>query len=205
MTKGEKRKQKLLEIAYGLFLTKGYEATSVDDIIAAAEIAKGTYYYYFESKEQMLEEVIGMMIDREAEVAEQIAASDIPAVQKMVGIISSFRPEQDEAPISDLINRPENLVMHEKTKKKLIERMVPILCGIVGEGIKDGVFACDHIPERVKILLYTGSTLFDEGGYTPADIEVFIDLVEKMLGVASGSMDIIPMAKSVRILESCST
>ena len=191
MTKGEKRKQKLLEIAYGLFLTKGYEETSVDDIIAAAEIAKGTYYYYFESKEQMLEEVIEMMISREAETAEQIAAADIPAVQKIIGIISSFRPGQEEAPISDMINRPENLIMHEKTQKKLIGRMIPILSGIVEEGVKDGVFDCDHIPERVKILLLAGSTLFDEEGYTQADIEVFIDLAEKMLGMASGSMDMI--------------
>lgn len=193
MTKGEKRKQKLLEIAYGLFLTNGYEDTSVDDIIAAAEIAKGTYYYYFQSKEQMLEEVIGMMIDQEASAAEQIAASELPALQKIIGIISSFRPKQEEAPISDMINRPENLLMHEKTQKKLIERMIPILSGIVEEGVKDGVFACDHIPERVKILLYVGSMLFDEEGYTQADVAVFIDLVEKMLGIAGGSMDSIRM------------
>ena len=47
MKKGERRKQELLEIAYKMFLSKGYENTSVDDIIAEAGIAKGTYYYYF--------------------------------------------------------------------------------------------------------------------------------------------------------------
>ena len=64
MKKGERRKLELLQIAYRLFLTRGYENTSVDEIIEEAGIAKGTYYYYFESKEQMLEEVIGMMIDK---------------------------------------------------------------------------------------------------------------------------------------------
>ena len=54
MKKGERRKQELLKIAYKMFITKGYENTSVDDIIEAAGIAKGTYYYYFESKEQTL-------------------------------------------------------------------------------------------------------------------------------------------------------
>ena len=77
MKKGEKRKRELLQIAYRLFLSQGYENTSVDEIIEAAGIAKGTYYYYFQSKEQMLEAVIGMMIEAEAEVARQVLASEM--------------------------------------------------------------------------------------------------------------------------------
>ena len=71
MKKGEKRKKELLKIAYDMFLTQGYENTSVDEIIEKAQIAKGTYYYYFKSKEQMLEEVIDMMINNEVEMAKQ--------------------------------------------------------------------------------------------------------------------------------------
>ncbi|MCH5256554.1 MAG: helix-turn-helix transcriptional regulator, partial [Lachnospiraceae bacterium] len=48
--KGERRKQELLRIAYQMFIQKGYEETSIDEIIAEAHIAKGTYYYYFPSK-----------------------------------------------------------------------------------------------------------------------------------------------------------
>ena len=51
-----------------MFLTKGYDNTSIDDIIHEAQIAKGTYYYYFESKESTLEEVINMMINEEVEL-----------------------------------------------------------------------------------------------------------------------------------------
>lgn len=40
--KGEKRKQALLDIAYRLFIQKGYEETGIDDILAEAKIAKGT-------------------------------------------------------------------------------------------------------------------------------------------------------------------
>ena len=68
MKKGEKRKKELLKIAYDMFITQGYENTSVDEIIEKAQIAKGTYYYYFQSKEQTLEEVIDMMIDNEIEM-----------------------------------------------------------------------------------------------------------------------------------------
>ena len=47
MKKGEKRKLDLLKTAYEMFITRGYENTSVDEIIEKAGIAKGTYYYYF--------------------------------------------------------------------------------------------------------------------------------------------------------------
>ncbi len=95
MKKGERRRQELLRIAYSMFISRGYENTSVDDIIEEAGIAKGTYYYYFESKEQMLEEVIGMMIDQETEAARQLVQRDIPVLQKIVEIVASIRPRQE--------------------------------------------------------------------------------------------------------------
>ena len=121
MKKGERRKQELLQIAYRLFISRGYENTSVDEIIEEAGIAKGTYYYYFETKEQMLEEVIGMMIDQETETARQILKAEIPIPQKIAGIISSLRPRQEEMPIEGALMQPENIVMHEKIRKKIVE------------------------------------------------------------------------------------
>ena len=191
MTKGERTKKKLLEIAYELFLTKGYEETSVDDILSIAQIAKGTYYYYFKSKEQMLEEVIDMMIEHQAEAAGQIAASPLPAPQKIVGIISSFRPAQEEKQIGDLLNRPENLLMHKKMMEKLMNRITPLLCGIVEEGITNGVFSCNNISVRVKILLLLSSTLFDDAKQTEEEVTVFIDISEKILGAEKGTMEFI--------------
>ena len=119
MKKGERRKQELLQIAYRMFLQKGYEETSVDEIISQAGIAKGTYYYYFETKEQMLEEVIGMMIGQEIQAAEQILQTDLPVPQKILGIITSLRPAPAESPIEEALMKPENIIMHGKIQKKL--------------------------------------------------------------------------------------
>ena len=77
-----------------MFIQKGYEETSIDEIIAEAHIAKGTYYYYFPSKEATLEEVINMMINDEVERAKEVLSAPIPIPQKLVGVISSLRPEQ---------------------------------------------------------------------------------------------------------------
>lgn len=191
MKKGEKRKLDLLQIAYKMFITKGYENTSVDDIIREAGIAKGTYYYYFESKEQMLEEVIGMMIEQETEAAAAVLDADLSVPQKIVGIISSVRPTEEESPIEGALMRPENIIMHDKIKRKLIEAVTPLLVKAVEQGISEGIFNCDNIPERVKMMLIVSNELFDEGRFTERDIDVYIDMTEKLLGAAPGTMSFI--------------
>ena len=191
MKKGERTKRALLQIAYGLFISRGYENTSVDDIIEAAGIAKGTYYYHFESKEQTLEEVIGMMLDQEAEAARQVLGSDAPVPQKIAGIIASLRPRQEELPIEGALMKPENALMHAKIKRRLIETVLPLLSEAVEEGIAQGIFACDNVPERVRMLLVISNEIFDEGQFTQRDIEVFIDITEKLLGAQPGTMDFV--------------
>ncbi len=193
MKKGERRKLELLKIAYKLFISKGYENTSVDEIIEEAGIAKGTYYYYFESKEQMLEDVIEMMIDTEVETARQVLGAPIPVEQKIVGIISSIRPTQEESPIEGLLMKPENALMHKKTKQKIIEKLVPLLTEVVEEGIANGTFNCENIPERVRFLLILSSETFDESLFGENDIKVFIDMMEKLLGAKEGTMGFVRM------------
>ena len=191
MKKGEQRKLELLKIAYDLFLSEGYENTSVDTIIEKAGIAKGTYYYYFESKEAMLEEVCMMMIDGETENAMQIVNADIPIPQKIIGIISSFRPEQKEKTITDTLNSSENILMHDKVNKRIIEVVAPILTKVAEQGIEEGVLSCDNVYERVRMLLIVSNTLFDDYKVTERDVDVFIDMIEKLLGAKPGTMDII--------------
>ena len=191
MTKGEKRRQKLLEIAYDLFLKKGYEETSIEDILAEAQIAKGTYYYYFQSKEQMLEEVIGMMISAETENAKKILDSPMSAPAKIVGIISALRPLETEAPIEQELHRPENYMLHQKAQRRLLGAIIPLLSKVVEQATDEGLFRCTNIPERVKILLIISIELFDDDSFTDNDIEVYIDIAEKILGAEKGTMDFI--------------
>ena len=189
--KGARRKQELLRIAYQMFIEKGYEATSIDEIIAEAHIAKGTYYYYFPSKEATLEEVINMMISDEVQRAKAVLSAPIPVPEKLVGVITSLRPEQNESNIADALDQKENIVMHEKINRRIIDEAVPLLTEVVSEGIVQELFSCDHIEERVKMILLMSNHLFDNGNFTEGDIEVFIDIVEKTLGAQPGTLEFI--------------
>jgi AcrR family transcriptional regulator len=67
--KREQTKQGLINAAIELFVAKGYDQTTIDDIAAAADVAKVTFYYYFKSKEEIVvaikengaEELLGRM------------------------------------------------------------------------------------------------------------------------------------------------
>lgn len=192
--KKNERKQELLKIAYNMFLTKGYDNTSIDDIINEAKIAKGTYYYYyFESKEATLEEVINMMINEEVESAKGIVNMPISIPEKLVGVITSLRPKIDEQEIQNTLNKKQNIVMHEKINNRIMEEAIPLLEQIVNEGIQSNIFNCNHIKERIRMLLIMSNELFDSDKFNINDVEVFIDTAEKMLGAKEGTLEFIKM------------
>jgi AcrR family transcriptional regulator len=55
---GIRRQAQIMEIALSIFADKGYHATSVDDIIEAAGIARGTFYLHFKGKRDILDRMI---------------------------------------------------------------------------------------------------------------------------------------------------
>ena len=87
--------------------------------------------------------------------------------------------------------RPENSMMHRRVRSRLVEIVVPLLSQVVEEGIRQGVFACDNIPERVRMLLTVSSETFDEGRFTDRDVAVFVDMTEKLLCARAGTMGFI--------------
>lgn len=186
------RKKELLDIAYELFIAKGYENTSVDEIIAKAGIAKGTYYYYFESKEKMLEDVVNMMIDECVKRAEQVVASDLELEQKLVYTILALRVTPEEQSVEDTINAKENIVLHKKVNDRIIDEAVPILSKIVREAKEKGIFNCDeNIEERVRMTLILSNEMFDHNEVKKSDILVFIDTLEKIYGANKGTLTFI--------------
>lgn len=54
----EEKRNKLIEAAYSLFSEKGVSKTSIDDIAKRANVAKGTFYLYFQDKKEVWETVV---------------------------------------------------------------------------------------------------------------------------------------------------
>ncbi len=59
-------KDKIIDAAWNLFHEKGYEETTIEDIIAAANISKGSFYYNFNRKDELLD-TLAIIFDKEYE------------------------------------------------------------------------------------------------------------------------------------------
>ena len=58
------RRQQILEHARDVFAKRGYHASKVEDIVAAAGVARGTFYLYFDDKRAIFEEIVDRMLRR---------------------------------------------------------------------------------------------------------------------------------------------
>lgn len=56
--KGEKTREKIMEIAENLILQKGFSGTSIDEVIAASNITKGGFFYHFKGKNDLAKQLI---------------------------------------------------------------------------------------------------------------------------------------------------
>ena len=138
-----------------------------------------------------MEAVIEMMSEKAENIAKAALMNPVPIPQKLASVVYAFQPNKDEIVITDVLERKENIVMHDKIGKKIVEVAVPILSDIVREGIAQGIFVCTNVEERVKMLLIMSQNMFDYGAYSNKDIEVYVDMLEKSLGAKEGTMSFI--------------
>jgi AcrR family transcriptional regulator len=68
----ERRREEILRAASTLFSQKGYHATSVADVIAAAGISRGTFYLYFDNKDSLFLDLMEQFIQRIMDVVEVV-------------------------------------------------------------------------------------------------------------------------------------
>ena len=181
------RKQELINLAYNLFIKEGYDNVSVDEIIAKAKIAKGTFYYYFKSKEEILDQVVDDMVKHEIMSAEKFVDESVPVEKKLISTIASL-VNKDSKTIM-VLSSDNNLKMRTKYSEKIVVAATPLLKKVVTEGNKKAIFHCNHIEERIKMVLILSDKLFKDKNYTVNDVEVFIDITEKTLGAKKGIMN----------------
>jgi AcrR family transcriptional regulator len=58
------RRQQILNVARDVFAKRGYHAAKIEDIVAAAGVARGTFYLYFQDKRAIFEEIVDRTIAR---------------------------------------------------------------------------------------------------------------------------------------------
>ncbi|NUN13719.1 MAG: TetR/AcrR family transcriptional regulator [Myxococcales bacterium] len=81
----EERRQQILYAARGVFAHRGYHASSIADILGAANIARGTFYLHFESKKTIFSELLDSFTDRLSGVVHRVdLTSDVSARNQLL-------------------------------------------------------------------------------------------------------------------------
>lgn len=189
------RKNEILDVAEELFATKGYDATSTNDILARIKIARGTLYYHFPSKESILDAIIERMSNRLMATAKSVAGNkDIPVVERIAKSVMSLNIESDIAvEVMEQVHKPQNALMHQKMQEGLLKGIVPIISDLVREGIKEGIFATEYPEQTTEMLMIYSSVAFDTANAQTDDqmmarVKGFIYNIERLLNAAPGSM-----------------
>lgn len=189
------RRNEILDVAEELFGTKGFDNTSTNDILERVKIARGTLYYHFKSKEDILDAVI----DRMAVVGMNKAAAvvnnkSIPVLERLTLSIMALNIESGAAEeVMHQMHKPQNALMHQKLQQNLLDGMVPIIAELVKEGIEEGIFNTEYPREAAEMaLLYSNIAFDDLNELTPdvmlAKMQAFIYHTERILGASKGSM-----------------
>ena len=130
----EERKNEILDVAERLFGTKGFDSTSTGDILAETGIARGTLYYHFKSKEEILDAMISRMTNRLIEEAKVIAEQKkVPVLQRFTRMMLSLNVSNDNFSQELLAqaHKPQNALMHQKMEKCLLSGINPILTDLI--------------------------------------------------------------------------
>lgn len=153
----------ILEAAERLFTTKGFEETSIAEIQREVQVARGTMYYYFSSKEQIMDEIIARKSEAILVQAREVASNDsLQAVEKFAAVLQALSVNNQDDEMLDHLHQPQNALMHEKINRIIIEEVTPILSGVVVEGIEEGAFASAYPYEAVEMLVVYANTVFDQ-------------------------------------------
>lgn len=192
----EERKNEILDVAERLFGTKGFDSTSTSDILNEIGIARGTLYYHFKSKEDILDAMISRMMGRLIEKAETIVAQkNIPVLQRLTMMMLSLNVGEDNfgQELLKQMHKPQNALMHQKMEKSLLSGINPIITGLIKEGIEQGICQTDYPEEAAEMTFLYANTVFDDlmehsEEEKQRKIAAFIYNLERLLNMERNSM-----------------
>lgn len=191
----EERKNEILDVAERLFHTKGFDNTSTNDILQEVGIARGTLYYHFQSKEEILDGVInrmiGQMLARAGALAKQ---KEIPVLQRLTLMIRALQVHEGWGDaLMEQIHKPQNALMHQKIQERLLSGMNPLLTELIEEGVAEGICHTDYPAEVAEMTFLYANIAFDSVMVQDREererkAAAFIYNLERLLQMEQGSM-----------------
>jgi AcrR family transcriptional regulator len=153
------RREAFVDAALRLTQTKGYEQTSIQDVLDAVDASRGAFYHYFDSKQALLEAMVDRIADAAlvtvAPVVDDPDLAAIPKLELFFSGIAQFKTDRMALMVEfiKVWRSDDNAIMREKVRRTLVDRVAAILARIIEQGMGEGVFAIDSPGETAAILM----------------------------------------------------
>jgi AcrR family transcriptional regulator len=203
----DERLSEFLDTARQLFFEKGYEKTSVNEIIEKMGVAKGTFYHYFKTKEDLLDQLVNQFTQKSMLEAKKIIdKKDMNAIKKLHGFLVSIRDKKLENKelmkmLMRFMYKDENLLFRYKIFKISTEILTPIFSQIIKQGMEEGCFNTLDPWETAEIILMMSinmneiiARLLMEVEEKPENLDkiekkihIYENSIERILGASEGS------------------
>lgn len=194
--KAEERKLEIVEAARSLFKAKGYDATTIQDVLDHLGIAKGTIYHYFKSKEELLEAVIENIVDESIErMQTQMMDVQGNALEKLRMLVKVGNAATDNEEILEHLHQPGNTGMHIRLLAAALNKQAPLYGELIRQGCEEGIFRTESPLECAEFILSAIQFLTDMGIYPWSQDDLvrraraFPRLIEAQLNAAPGSFN----------------
>jgi AcrR family transcriptional regulator len=192
--KPDERRADIIKAARILFLTKEYERTTMQDVMNALDIAKGTIYHYFKSKEELLEAVVKDIVNKNFEkIGLHLSKMRGNAIEKIQKITEMSNMAVENAPVLEQLHKSGNEALHLRLLVATLSKLAPFYAMLIEKGCKEGLFKVKEPLECAEFILSGVQFLTDTGIYpwTQEDlarrVKAFPQLIEQMLQAPAGS------------------
>ena len=188
------RQEELIDAALELFTSVGYEKTMIIDIVQKAGVAKGTFFYYFPTKEAVLE-AICMRWATTMVVSFQQESRNCTVLKKLeLFILQLLLPSQVDLLIDKLWKEEKLNLIYHNWKKPVEMVFNPLLTVLCKQGNKEGAWHVEHIGETLAFFWGTMDCLldmlyFDESNDTClVKVKIAESVLERIFGIEEGSL-----------------
>lgn len=163
----EQRRAELVQSAQELFTRNGIDKTSVSDIVSNAGVSQGTFYWYFKSKDEIVNAVVENV--GEEMLQELSNVSHLPglnSVEKLSTILSAFhsRVGQENKVMEHLLKQRQSS-LYDRVYKEMSKQILPILGEIIEQGVQEGFFHTQYPHEAAALVVASCQSVFNEQLY----------------------------------------
>lgn len=184
----EPKKKELLKIALELFINRGYENTTITQIMKAAGLTKAGMYHYFSSKEEILDEAIRSIVEQDNNNL-LLDIQGLDAEEKMLRFIKGNAiPSNLMRQLLKIKQNDDSSIAAYRIRECTIHASVPIMEDIILEGIEQGIYQIDFPRQTAEFLILLGKALVEPRILPAADhdenqsrVLAYVQLIEKWL------------------------